>query len=184
MKNFLIITLLLSHGIVWAEKTRDFTVRGVVRETRPAKSQLVVKHEEIPGYMDAMTMPFHVRDPKILASVKAGDAITFQLHVTDKDHWIDGLKIIGVGEKEAPRPKVTDIAPFKPGDPLPPSPLPTKAASPSGLSITAARRLRLPSSTPAVPCLTSARSFPRNSEPCRRPCSPTRRHRKTGSFCR
>ncbi len=119
MKNFLIWTLLISHGMAWAEATRDFTVRGVVRETKPAKSQLIVKHEEIPGYMDAMTMPFQVRDPKILESVKAGDAITFQLHVTDQDHWIDGLKIVGVGEREAPRKKVMDIAPFKPGDPLP-----------------------------------------------------------------
>ena len=121
MKIFLIAALLISNSIVLAEETRDFTVRGVVRETRPAKSQLVVKHEEITGYMDAMTMPFQVRDPKILESVKAGDAITFQLHVTDKDHWIDGLKIVGAGagDKEAPRPKPTDIAPFKPGDPLP-----------------------------------------------------------------
>jgi protein SCO1/2 len=121
MKSFLMLALLISNGAALAEETRDFTVRGVVRETRPAKSQLVVKHEEIPGYMDAMTMPFQVRDPKILESVKSGDAITFQLHVTDKDHWIDGLKVVGagVGDKEAPRPKVTDIAPFKPGDSLP-----------------------------------------------------------------
>ena len=119
MKNFLVVAFLISHGVAWAEETRDFSVRGVVHETRPAKSQLVVKHEEIPSYMDAMTMPFQVRDPIILESVKPGDAITFQLHVTDKDHWIDGLKIVGVGEKEVPRPKVTDIAPFKPGDPLP-----------------------------------------------------------------
>ncbi len=121
MKSFLLAALLVSQGSVRAEKTRDFTVTGIVRETRPTKSQLVVKHEEIPGYMDAMTMPFQVRDPKILESVKPGDAITFQLHVTDKDHWIDGLNIVasGASDKEAPRPKATDIAPFKPGDPLP-----------------------------------------------------------------
>ena len=120
MKIFLIAVLFVFHSAVWAEETRDFTVRGVVRETRPAISQLVVKHQEIPGYMDAMTMPFKVRDPKILENVKAGDEITFQLHVTDKDHWIEGLKIVGIGESELPLPKkVLDIAPFKPGDPLP-----------------------------------------------------------------
>ena len=119
MKKFLVIALLASQGLPGAQETREFTVRGVVRETRPAKSQLIVKHEEIPGYMDAMTMPFLVRDPKILESVKPGDAITFQLHVTDQDHWIDGLNIVGTGEKARPRTKVTDIAPFKPGDPLP-----------------------------------------------------------------
>ncbi|MGL4398964.1 MAG: SCO family protein [Luteolibacter sp.] len=119
MKIFLTLAFLVSQSFVHAEEARDFTVRGVVRETRPAKSQLIVKHEEIPGYMDAMTMPFQVRDPKILESVKAGDAITFQLHVTEEDHWIDGVKIVGVGEKDAPRKKVMDIAPFKTGDALP-----------------------------------------------------------------
>ena len=120
MKNLLVTALLASHVVTWAAETRDFTVRGVVREAVPAKSQLVVKHQEIPGYMDAMTMPFQVRDPKILESVKPGDDITFQLHVTDNDHWIDGLKIVGVGDKEPPRlKKATDVAPFKPGDPLP-----------------------------------------------------------------
>jgi protein SCO1/2 len=119
MKNLILVVFIVSHAAARAEEVRDFTVRGVVREAKPGKSQLVVKHEEIPGYMDAMTMPFQVRDPKILESVKAGDDITFQLHVTDKEHWIDGLKMFGVSEKEAPRAKVTDIAPFKPGDPLP-----------------------------------------------------------------
>jgi protein SCO1 len=121
MKIFLMVVFFVSHGVVCAEKTTDYTVRGVVRRAEPAKSQLIVKHEEIPGYMDAMTMPFQVRDPKILESVKIGDEITFDLHVTDKDHWIDGLKVVaaGAGDKEAPRPKATDITPFKPGDPLP-----------------------------------------------------------------
>jgi protein SCO1 len=119
MKIFLALAFLISQGPGYAEEVRDFTVRGVVRETRTAKSQLIVKHEEIPGYMDAMTMPFQVRDPIILASVKPGDDITFQLHVTEEDHWIDGVKIVGVGEKDAPRKKVVDIAPFKVGDALP-----------------------------------------------------------------
>lgn len=119
MKISPIAALLVSIIAARAEETRDYTVRGVVRETKEAKSQLVVKHEEIPGYMDAMTMPFKVRDPKILESVKAGDAVTFQLHVTDKDHWIDGVKVVRAGDKNTPRPKVPDITPFKPGDPLP-----------------------------------------------------------------
>lgn len=119
MKKLVLATLLISLIPVWAEETRDYTVRGVVREARQAKSQLIVKHEEIPGYMDAMTMPFKVRDPKILEIAKPGDAITFQLHVTEEDHWIDGLQVVGAGEKEAPQTKVPDIAPFKPGDPLP-----------------------------------------------------------------
>lgn len=121
MKILMVAAMMVFQQAAWAGETRDFTVRGVVRETRPAKSQLIVKHEEIPGYMDAMTMPFQVRDPGIIESVKAGDEITFKLHVTDKDHWIDGLTIVtaGQGNKEAQSPKTTNILPFKPGDALP-----------------------------------------------------------------
>lgn len=119
MKILSTVALVVSQGLLCADETRDFTVRGVVQEERLAKSQLIVKHEEIPNYMDAMTMPFQVRDPKIFDSVKPGDAITFQLHVTEEDHWIDGVKIVGNGEKEAPRKKVMDIAQFAPGDTLP-----------------------------------------------------------------
>ena len=119
MQSFIIVAFLCLPCVAWAEETRDFTVRGVVREAQPGKSQLVVKHEEIPGYMDAMTMPFQVRDPKILESVKAGDDITFQLHVTEKNHWIDGLKIVGGGKVKPPRPNPPNIAPLKVGDPLP-----------------------------------------------------------------
>jgi protein SCO1/2 len=107
--------------MAWAEETREFTVRGVVRKTLPAESQIIVKHEEIPSYMQAMTMPFQVRDPKILESVKPNDIIIFKLHVTGQDHWIDELKITGFATQEnAPaRPQATDIAPFNTGDPLP-----------------------------------------------------------------
>ena len=70
-----------------ANGPRTFHVRGVVTEIRP--TSIVVNHEAIPGYMDAMTMPFNVKDPAATAGLRAGDNISFRLLVTDSKSWID-----------------------------------------------------------------------------------------------
>src|SRR5512141_278991 len=59
-----------------------FQVRGVITAVKPQSKELEIKHEAIPGYMPAMTMPFDVRDPGVSAPVKAGDVVTFRLIVT------------------------------------------------------------------------------------------------------
>jgi Cu/Ag efflux protein CusF len=49
-------------GASSAEETpREYSVRGVVRRVEPERRSVVVKHEEIPGFMPAMTMPFDVK---------------------------------------------------------------------------------------------------------------------------
>ena len=72
----------------------NYPARGVVQAVRPDGKTVVIKHEEIPGYMMAMTMPFEARPTNDLAGVKAGDTVAFRLRVTEKDGWIDQLKVI------------------------------------------------------------------------------------------
>jgi protein SCO1 len=100
-----------------AEPTpRTFPARGVVLEIKRDTLQLVIQHEAIAGYMDAMTMPFKVKDPTPLAELKRGDQVTFQLHVTADESWVDNFQKIGIvslpenktnsqpAETSAPRP--------------------------------------------------------------------------------
>jgi protein SCO1/2 len=72
--------------------TTNYSVRGVVKEVKPDEQQLVIAHEEIPNFMDAMTMPFHVKDPAILTNVAMGQQITFQLHVAETESWVDHIQ--------------------------------------------------------------------------------------------
>jgi protein SCO1/2 len=51
----------------------------------------VIRHEAIPGYMPAMTMPFEARDANLLRGFKAGDTISFQLAVTPTEGWIQAV---------------------------------------------------------------------------------------------
>lgn len=59
---------------------------GVVRDVRAERQALLVKHEEIPGFMRAMTMLLRV-EPEVLARVKPGDAITAKLGRDADGHW-------------------------------------------------------------------------------------------------
>lgn len=60
-----------------------YPVAGEVVELRPP-SEIVIAHEEIPGFMEAMTMPFTLADPAELASVAPGDRVSGTLAVGER----------------------------------------------------------------------------------------------------
>ncbi len=105
--------------------THTFQVKGIVVELLPADKSIRIQHEKIPGYMDAMTMPFDVKDSNELAGLNAGDTVTFRMLVTDKNGWIDQIKKgdgLKPGNKlpaSAPVRIARDVEPLKLGDALP-----------------------------------------------------------------
>src|SRR6266567_3536339 len=72
--------------------TTNYPVRGVLKEIKQDEHQLVIAHDDIPNFMEAMTMPFNVKDDAILTNVAGGEKITFQLHVTKTESWIDHIE--------------------------------------------------------------------------------------------
>lgn len=84
-----------------AEKTKLFEVKGVIRAVESDGKTVRIEHEEIPGYMPAMTMPLTVKNPVLLAGLSAGDAVTFQLTVTENDSWISEIRKTGATEASA-----------------------------------------------------------------------------------
>lgn len=87
-------TSTVGKGVV-ATSVQQFAVKGVVREVKADGRTVIVRHEEIPGYMEAMTMPFKVRDSNELASARAGAEVTFRLNVTEDASWIDQVRPTG-----------------------------------------------------------------------------------------
>ena len=79
-------------GASSAKKVSHYTVRGAFLEARSAGRVAVIAHEPVPGYMDAMTMPFNVKNPQELEGLRQGDPIIFRLSVTDDDDWIDQIR--------------------------------------------------------------------------------------------
>jgi protein SCO1/2 len=86
---------------------RSFRARGIICEIPPGGQSVIVRHEEIPGFMPKMTMEFSVREPAELRGLKPGDAIAFQVRANEEDSWIEGLQ----------RTNATDLAPLPPAGP-------------------------------------------------------------------
>jgi protein SCO1/2 len=72
-----------------------YEVRGVLKEIRKSGAAALIDHEDIPGYMEAMTMLLDVKNTNELAGLAPGDAITFRMLVTDTDGWIDRVRRTG-----------------------------------------------------------------------------------------
>jgi len=101
-----------------------FQVKGVIQELKPDGMTAVIKHEEIPGYMKAMTMPLEVKDAKELLGLKPGDAVSFRMVVTAREGWIEQVTKLGVSPPvELPSPqtirRAREVEPLSVGDPLP-----------------------------------------------------------------
>lgn len=103
--------------------TQVFEVRGVVRSVPATGHSLVVRHEEIPGYMQKMTMELNVRDPNELRGLERDDEIIFRLIATTDTHWIENIKRIGkLVETNTPAAAVPDyqlVKELEPGDMIP-----------------------------------------------------------------
>jgi protein SCO1/2 len=72
-----------------------YAATGVVRELSPDDQTVTISHEAVSNYMGAMTMPFRVRNASEMAGLHPGDKVTFRLHVTQTDSWVDHITRIG-----------------------------------------------------------------------------------------
>ena len=73
---------------------QTFQAQGMVKEVAADGSKVVIAHEAIPNYMEAMTMPFKVKESGELAGLRPGDNILFRLRVTDSESWVEGTSKI------------------------------------------------------------------------------------------
>ncbi len=85
-------------------------MRGIVREIRPAEDTVVIEHEEVPGYMPAMTMPFNIRDAAEFGKIHPGSAIGFEFVTTEDASWIRGIHDIPEASLKLPAPKPAPVS--------------------------------------------------------------------------
>ena len=58
---------------------REFHGEGVIRAVIPDMGLVVITHDEIAGFMPAMTMGFRASSPKVYDAIDVGDAVRFTL---------------------------------------------------------------------------------------------------------
>jgi protein SCO1/2 len=98
---------------------KPYPLKGVVVSIDSAASKVIVRHQEIPGYMDAMTMPFNVAETKMLAELRPGDEIEAKLVVGEKASHLEGIVVSRHGTTTATQ-TIPEQGPYgKPGDAAP-----------------------------------------------------------------
>ncbi len=79
-------------GFDYGEAQKRYAMKGEVLRLKPDTRVAVIKHENIEGWMEAMTMEFPVPSPEEYAKLKEGMTITATVEVNDLHYWLTGVK--------------------------------------------------------------------------------------------
>ena len=80
-----------------------YALKGRVIAVDRERRQAAIEHEEIPGYMERMTMTFPVRDERALATLAAGDRVRATLVVAnDASYWLEDVAVTAADEAATP----------------------------------------------------------------------------------
>jgi len=73
----------------------EYALEGQILFFAADRKEATIKHEDIKGFMPAMTMPYKVRDAKEFEGVAPGDLFTATLVVVSNDAYLKGVKKVG-----------------------------------------------------------------------------------------
>src|SRR5712664_4016785 len=76
---------------------KRYPLKGKVVAVDKTDRTATIAHEDIAGYMPAMTMPFKIKNDADLEMVKPGDQVTGTLVVDDLSSWLEIAAIIEGG---------------------------------------------------------------------------------------
>jgi len=119
--SFLIALAYIAGACSWSDQPpkneKRYPIKGSVIAVNQPERTAMIKHEDIPGYMQGMTMEFKIKNAADLQTMKPGDQITGTLVVDEMSSWIEVTAIIEGGGALTP----TTVVPRepKPGDEIP-----------------------------------------------------------------
>ena len=126
---------LANHGArnrLQSGETKEYKLVGEVRKVEKESREVTIRHEAIPGFMAAMTMPFHVDDQAILDDLRAGDQVEGKLQVEQENGETRNYRLVdlAVSKPALAAPLVLDLSGktprlrvqpkrLEPGEPVP-----------------------------------------------------------------
>lgn len=78
----------------------EHEVTGLVVKVDASRQQVTVSHDPVPGFMDAMVMPFIAADAAELKDVRPGDRVAFRLEVRGNRSTIHHVRILSAAPTE------------------------------------------------------------------------------------
>jgi len=109
LKIAIVAVLIAAPACSRAPEPRRYEVRGQILGVDAGKQEVLMKHEDIEGFMPAMTMPYKVQDPALLQGKQPGDLVTATLVVEEVNAYLTTLTTTGRAplEAEASGPAIT-----------------------------------------------------------------------------
>lgn len=101
---------------------REYPIAGQILGLQPERQEVLLKHEDVKGFMPAMTMPFKVLSWKELEGREPGDLVAATLVVEHDQAYLKGIRKTGSAPLDTPPPAPTAASGFellRPGDPVP-----------------------------------------------------------------
>ncbi|HMV52000.1 MAG TPA: SCO family protein [Blastocatellia bacterium] len=81
-----------------SDGAKRFEVKGKVVSADKGEHKVTIQHEEIKGYMDAMTMPFTLLDDWVYSELKPGAQIQATLVVDQGRTWLENPVVTNVAD--------------------------------------------------------------------------------------
>jgi protein SCO1/2 len=103
-----------------SENFKIYKLRGKVVSANSATGEVTLNHDAISGFMDAMTMPYKLKDSNILSELHPGDVLTADVLVSrdsNADVLLDHIVVVAQGKPDY-RPAVSYHVPAL-GDAVP-----------------------------------------------------------------
>jgi len=97
-----VVTVLVAAASCSNAKT--YEMRGQILGVNRDKMEILVKHEDIPGLMPAMTMPWKVQNVNMLDTLGPGDLITSEIVVEDNQGVVTKITKLGTAKPDVPAP--------------------------------------------------------------------------------
>ena len=120
LKWAVIIAAITAGACSRTPPSKQYQLTGQILDLKPETKEVLVKHEDIPGFMPAMTMPYKVEDANLLSGKQPGDLITATLVVGETEAHLSTIAKTGHAPiADATAPAITDSQILKPGEAVP-----------------------------------------------------------------
>ncbi len=101
------------------QPAKRYALKGKVISINEQAGSADINNEPIPGFMDAMVMPYPIKPPAALDQLQPGDSITADVVVAEPGkYWLENVKVTAHSKTPAGKPTATLHMPA-PGDQVP-----------------------------------------------------------------
>ena len=100
MKKILILLFILFSCSEQKNQSKSYPFKGVIIDIFKEQKKMMIKHDEVPGFMMEMTMMFNIEPSIDFELFEVGDSLNFNFYILEEKNgpaktWADQIKVVG-----------------------------------------------------------------------------------------